>query len=106
MPNKDFQKETGMTGSTEDDIEKRDRYVIEQCYHLIFILDNEKDFDTSRAWRLFDFATTSCRGSIPHKLHIWFTDKNPSNFSKNNNEVSSENSVATGVHEAVQESLF
>ena len=48
----------------------RDHFIIDQCLHLVFLMDMSDSSDDSYSWKLFDYATCSHRNSISHQIHI------------------------------------
>ena len=67
--NTDFMK-TIDGGAPETSGIIRDHFIIDQCLHLVFILDMADSSEDSYSWQLFDYATRSHKNSISHQIHI------------------------------------
>lgn len=48
----------------------RDHFIIDQCLHLVFLMDMADSSEDSYSWQLFDYATRSHKNSISHQIHI------------------------------------
>ncbi len=67
--NTDFMKTTD-GGAPETSGIIRDHFIIDQCLHLVFLLDMTDSSEDSYSWQLFDYATRSHENSISHQIHI------------------------------------
>ncbi len=74
--NVDYSKE--ITGSSVTEAKKiRDRFIIDQCLHIVFILDFTEEKDESYIWELLEYATSSHKNAISHNIHVISCGKEP-----------------------------
>lgn len=64
FPNKNYTK--NLKENTDRQYVNPLHYMIDQCFHLLFLLDPQKDEMSSTAWRMFDYAITTHPHSISH----------------------------------------
>ena len=56
--------------SSEKSIINRDHFIIDQCLHIVFLVDFSDDSDNSYVWQMLEYATQSHQNSISHQIHI------------------------------------
>ncbi len=72
----DYVKE--ISGSSIPQAEKRrDRFVIDQCLHIVFVLDYTDENEHSYVWELLEYATHSHKNAISHNIHVISCGKTP-----------------------------
>lgn len=74
--NVDYSKE--ITGSSVTEAKKiRDRFIIDQCLHIVFVLDFSDENEDSYVWELLEYATHSHKNAISHNIHVISCGKEP-----------------------------
>ena len=48
----------------------RDRFIIDQCLHIVLLADLSGSSEESYVWQLLDYAVTPRNNSISHQIHI------------------------------------
>ena len=48
----------------------RDRFIIDQCLHIVLLADLSDSTEESYVWQLLDYAVTPRNNSISHQIHI------------------------------------
>ena len=56
--------------AAENDRRIRDRFIIDQCLHITFVLDLSDDTEHSYIWNLFDYAASTHSNAITHNIHL------------------------------------
>ena len=56
--------------SSENSRINRDHFIIDQCLHIVFLVDLSDDSEDSYAWQMLEYATQSHPNSISHQIHI------------------------------------
>lgn len=60
---------------SKNDPETVGKFIIDQCFHLLFFLDSSKEDEDSIINRLFDYAISAHRGSIPHQIEVIYVNQ-------------------------------
>lgn len=60
---------------SQDDPDAAGKFIVDQCFHLLFLLDSEKENEDLKTNRLFDYAVSAHRGSIPHQIEVIYLNE-------------------------------
>ena len=72
----DFSKE--ITGPSVLEAKmKRDRFIIDQCLHIVFVLDFTDENESSYVWELLEYSTHSHKNAISHNIHVISCGRTP-----------------------------
>ena len=55
----------------------RDRFIVDQCLHIVLILDFSVRTEDSYSWQLLEYALQPRKDSISHQVHIISSENEP-----------------------------